>query len=111
MKSKSILAGMVSFLLALALGTVPLSAQFTSGIEGTVTDPSGAVVPNASVTIRNVDTDVEKTGQTTSAGNYRFTSLPASVYTISVSANGFKKTVHEKVTVNVAETKTVNMAL
>src|SRR6266850_3977238 len=59
-------------------------AQFASAIEGTVTDPSNAVVPGATVTIANEATGVAQTGHTTSAGYYRFPALPGGVYTLKV---------------------------
>ena len=61
-------------------------AQFSSGLEGTVFDPTGAVVPNASVILHEVSTGVDHTTVTTTAGNYRFTALPPSVFTLTVKA-------------------------
>jgi hypothetical protein len=84
-------------------------AQFTSGIEGTVTDPTGAVVPGATVTIKNDETGASQTVQTTDSGFFRFTTLPSSSFTISASGQGFKTTVQEHIQLQVAETKSVNM--
>ena len=86
-------------------------AQFTSGIEGTVNDPSGAVVPNATVTIKNVETGVPQSVETSSAGYFRFTALSAAVYTLTISASGFKTTVQPAFPVQIAETRTVNVTL
>jgi hypothetical protein len=86
-------------------------AQFTSSIEGTVTDPQGAVVPAATVTATNEDTGVSQTVQTSSAGYYRFPSLSASPYTVKVSLAGFKTRVQEHIRLQAAQTRTVNVAL
>src|ERR1700722_5281443 len=80
-------------------------------ITGTVSDPAGAVVPNASVEARNEGTSVVFKAATTNTGNYTLSSLPVGTYEISVSANGFKKSVRPGVTVNTAETVRVDAAL
>jgi len=86
-------------------------AQFSSAIEGTVTDPSGAVLPGVTVTLKNEETAVTQTLQTGDSGYYRFTTLPAAVFTLNASAQGFKTTVQEHVRVEVAEVKTVNLRM
>jgi hypothetical protein len=62
----------------------------TSRISGTVTDPSGAVIPGATVTAINEATGVTNTQVTTESGFYAFTSLPVGTYTIKVELQGFK---------------------
>ena len=86
-------------------------AQFSSGLEGTVFDPTGAVVPNASVILHEVSTGVDHTTVTTTAGNYRFTALPPSVFTLTVKASGFETTVQNDIAIQVAETRTLNLTL
>jgi len=100
-------------LLALLVVTTSstLWAQFTSGIEGTITDSSGAVIAGANVTIKNEETGAEQTVQTHESGGYRFTTLPAAVFTVSATASGFKTTLQSHVQVQVAETKTINLRL
>ncbi|TMB54510.1 MAG: carboxypeptidase regulatory-like domain-containing protein [Chloroflexi bacterium] len=68
----------------------PVHAQFASSIEGTVSDPSQAVVPGAAVTISNEATGVTQNVRTTSAGYYRFPALAGGTYTVKVSLQGFK---------------------
>ncbi len=102
---------LASLLLLLALNTLSAWAQFTSAIDGTVTDPSGAVVPTATVTIKNVQTGVSQSMKTSDAGYFRFTALPPSVYSLTVTAADFKTVVQEKILVKVAEVRTVNIAL
>ena len=59
---------------------------------GTVTDPSGAVVSNATVTLKSNGTGETRTTTTNSSGLYRFSLLSPGSYTVSVSAQGFTKT-------------------
>jgi Carboxypeptidase regulatory-like domain len=99
------------FLVLMAVGSVTAWAQFTSGIEGTVSDPTGAVVPGATVTIKNEETGASQTVQTQDSGSFRFTTLPSSAFTISAAAQGFKTTVQEHIQLPVAETKTVNIRM
>src|SRR5919202_5881399 len=75
--------------LCVAFGTASL-AQSTATLQGTVTDPQGAVVPNAKVTIRSQATSAERTAQTDADGNYQFASLLPGVYAIEVQAQGFQ---------------------
>jgi hypothetical protein len=67
------------------------SAQSTTGrIYGTVADPSGAAVPGATVVIMDVHTNLQQTANTNGAGEYVFTSVNPSDYTVTSSAKGFK---------------------
>ena len=97
--------------LSLLFAAANARAQFNSGIEGTVTDPSGAVVPAARVTLKNMATGITQGAQTSATGYYRFTSISAGVYSLTFEANGFKRTLHSNIEVQVAETRTVNVAL
>ena len=60
-------------------------------ILGTVTDPSGAVVPNAKITITNTGTGVAKVTETTGAGDYAVPDLVPGPYRVDVEATGFSK--------------------
>ena len=81
----------LSLLLALILASVPLVAQkITGDISGDVTDSSGAVLPNATVTVKSAATGLTRSATTTSSGSYRVTDLPIGAYTVGVSAQGFK---------------------
>jgi len=71
-------------------GTIA-SAQVESGqISGTVTDQSGAVVPGATVTVKNLGTNAERNTQTSPSGAYLFTGLSPARYQVSVSTGNFK---------------------
>jgi hypothetical protein len=77
----------------LALWTpVPAFAQaITAKVIGTVTDPTGAVVPTAVLTLRNQQTTQTRDARTDSLGNYEFSFVPAGTYTLAVSAVGFQR--------------------
>src|SRR5205823_11403647 len=74
-------------------------------------DPSGAVIPAATVTATNEATQVKTTRQTTAAGYYVVAPLPAGRYTVAVSAAGFQTTVQEHVQVDALATLGLNLAL
>lgn len=61
----------------------------SSGIAGVITDPNGAVVPNASVSLRNESTGQTFSVSTDSYGNFSHTNLPAGNYTVTANASGF----------------------
>jgi Carboxypeptidase regulatory-like domain len=77
-------------------------AQVDEGsISGTVTDTSGAVVPNAEVTLVNIDQNITLQTKTTSSGLYTFNPVRAGHYTVTVTAQGFAKTTQKNLTVSV----------
>lgn len=79
-------------LAALAFFAAAARAQtITGSIRGTVTDPSGAVIPGASVTATNVSTGVSTATQTNKDGDYNLQFLPIGNYTVTVTASGFAK--------------------
>ncbi len=86
----------------LMLASNPAGAQVgTSSITGVVMDSSGAVVPGASVQVKDEDTGVVYEGATTATGNYSFSALPPGPYTITVLKQGFERavSVHNNLTV------------
>jgi hypothetical protein len=97
--------------LALCLVGPSAWAQYTSAVEGTVTDPQGAVVPGASVTVTNEANGIVQTVQTTAAGYFRMPALAASLYSVRVAVAGFKTVVREHIRLEVAQVRTVNVAL
>jgi hypothetical protein len=77
--------------LAALLVTFGLHAQVTTAdVVGKVTDKSGAVVPNAKVTVTNLDTNIARTVTTNETGDYVVNLLPNGRYSVKVEANGFK---------------------
>ena len=105
-----IVAGVVIAALALFVPPTVLG-QASAGITGTVTDPSGAVVANANVTVTNEGTNVSDKTTTSSAGTYAFRGLNPGKYTVTVEAQGFKKNVQSGVIVEVSKTDTIDLAL
>src|SRR6266571_2607531 len=104
--------------IAFALGfivAVPghASAQtVTSGsVVGTVTDQSGAVVPAASVELKEVATGAVRRGETNTGGQYTFTTIPPGIYTVTVIAKGFRQGVVTGVEVKVAKSSLVDVSL
>jgi hypothetical protein len=99
--SRVALFGLLFVLLAMLGNAISASAQtYRGGINGTVTDNVGAVVPNATVTITEVDTGAVKSAPSTSAGEFLFQDLPLGTYTVTVSAPGFATVKTEKVMVS-----------
>ncbi|HET7287316.1 MAG TPA: TonB-dependent receptor, partial [Pyrinomonadaceae bacterium] len=80
-------------------------------IQGTVKDSTGAVVPNATVTARNPNTNVTRNATTNDEGLYRIINIPPGDYEITVEAASFKKAVLDKVTVTVGQAAEVNVTL
>ncbi len=88
------------------------AAQATSGqILGQVTDPSGAIVPGATITVTDEDKGVSFTGQTDSAGNYTVPSLPPGIYSVTASATGFSASKYTHVVVAIDQHLALNFAL
>ena len=83
----------------------------TSRVVGTVTDPTGSVVPAAQVTLTNEDTGVAFHTTTTGAGNYAFEAIQVGTYRVDISAAGFRKFTSPGNRVIVSEPTTVNAKL
>ncbi|MFZ0536288.1 MAG: carboxypeptidase-like regulatory domain-containing protein, partial [Candidatus Sulfotelmatobacter sp.] len=91
------------------LTAVSLSAQtFRGTILGTATDPSGAVVAGAQVTVKNVATGLERTTETSADGSYSLPELPIGTYTVTVTQTGFQTFAASNVTVDVASERRVD---
>jgi hypothetical protein len=99
--------------LVLVLAGTPtiLCQQITGSIVGTVTDPQGAVVNNATVKATNTDTGFTRSGQTNGEGEFRIDYLPVGNYTVEGSAPGFKTYMQTNVTLSVDQTQTLGVTL
>ena len=98
--------------LLMMLAAAPGWAQtFRGTIQGTVTDSSGAALVGATVTIRNVETGIDRITQTSTDGTYLVPELQIGTYTVSVSMNGFQKAVTTGVVVDVASEKRIDAVL
>ncbi len=93
------------FALTLALAAIsaaPLAAQVLYGsIVGTVEDPSGSVVPNATVTITNAQTGVSRETITDGQGRYTIANILAGRYELKVLATGFRPTTHTNIEITI----------
>ena len=69
----------------------PCFAQFNSSVEGTVSDQTGAVVPNAKVTLLDMRTNISRSDTSQAAGYYRFNGIGPGDYQVTVEAQGFEK--------------------
>lgn len=97
--------------LALACISAVVAQVGTGSIRGSVTDPSGAVVPNAAVTVRNVQTGISNKLVSDADGRYAAPSLPIGQYEVQIQAPGFETAVREKIDLAVGEQREVNVAL
>src|SRR5260370_4697242 len=77
--------------LLLLLSACAYAVEVTARIKGTVTDPTGAVLPNITVTATNQDTGVITTTTTMANGDYIFQKLPIGTYSVSAGAPGFSR--------------------
>ena len=102
---------MRSFAIALLASTL-LHAQLDRGtLTGTITDPTGAVVPAAKITFVHAGTQATSTVATNEAGQYSRPNLPIGEYQISVEAAGFKTTIRSGITLGVTEVLRVDVQL
>ena len=80
-------------------------------VTGSVTDQAGAVIPNAAIEIKNINTSAVYQTQSSSTGNYTFSLLPAGKYQMSSSVPGFKQFVRTGITVMVAQILRIDISL
>jgi hypothetical protein len=96
----------------LAVPHAILAQLVYSAIHGTVTDPSGAVIPNAKVTVTNTSTGISIVRTTDAAGYFTAPQLqPGGPYSVTISANGFDKFVSSGLTLNVNDNRDVDAHL
>ena len=103
-----------SIVIALFIITLTLAAraQVVGGtIAGTVTDPSGAVIPNAHVLVHNDDTGTQRSLTTNNSGEYAAPSISVGTYTVSVDAPGFSRYTRNNVSLTVGQSLHLTLAL
>ncbi len=93
------------------LFSVSARAQFRAGIEGTVTDASGAAVVGVTVTVSNQETGKSAQLTTSGAGFYRISGLPPGKYTVTALVTGFKEKVVKDITVHAEEMQGINITI
>ena len=102
------------FFAVLAFGFVQTCAQsqaLNGQIEGVVTDANGAALPNASITVRNIETGFERKITSDESGVYRAPLLPLGTYRVTVELANFKRLIRDGITINTGQTATVNLTL
>lgn len=104
----------ISFVLSLVFcfAMTAFGQETTGEIQGTVTDPQGAVVPNVTITISGINVGFNRTVQTDDQGFYRARQIPAGTYRVTIAANsGFTEQIKENVQVALGNATTLDFAL
>src|SRR2546428_1341784 len=108
--SKSLRAFVLSFTL-LTIVKPAMSQLPTATILGTVKDPTGAVIPGAAITAKNVETALTRTAVSAEDGSYRFSALPVGAYEVRVELPGFRTEVRSGLTLTVSQEAVGNFSL
>ena len=103
--------GLALVTLLLLLSPTVAMAQSQATLVGTVTDPTGAAVPGAEVTVSNLDTGSERAVETNEVGNFRVFPLNPGVYTVMASTSGFKTQIRDGVVLQVSEIVEVDFVM
>lgn len=112
MKRAHLISAIGPLALLIAISAIPAAAQqFYGSITGSVTDATGAVVPNANVRVTNIDTNVAVVSKTNSAGVYVANNLIIGTYRVEAEAAGFKRAVVNNIALEVGATPKVDLAL
>lgn len=101
----------VLFAVALGIGNLSAQSTVTGGINGTVTDPQGGVVPNATITVTNTGTNAAVTVTTNSDGGYRVSNLQPGTYMVETTVTGFAPAKADTIIVEVGQSTTVDIPL
>ena len=109
--SKHLRRACLALSFVLIAGAFASAQEFRGSITGTVTDPNGAAVAGATVTVKNVETNITQTATTNDVGSYTFPLLQPGTYTVSATGNGFKTSARENMQVRVDDRLTVDFAL
>ena len=99
------------FLVVMLLFAVSARAQYRASIQGVVTDPEGAVVSGATLTLTNLDTNLALTAASDANGVYNFNALPSGRFSLTVESKGFKKKVLANVGIIPEQANALNIQL
>ncbi len=97
--------------LCIALLAGSAAAQYRAGIQGVVTDPTGAGVPGASLTLTSKETNVKRVTKTNETGGYAIPGLPPGTYSLEAEKTGFTKKIIEQVVVGGEQIQSLNVEL
>src|SRR4051812_27351178 len=95
----------------ITLAPTAMRAQTTASMKGTVRDTSGAVVPECTITMKNVETGMTRVAVTDANGSYNVTALPVGQYEVTAEKTGFKQSVRKGLNLVVAQQLSLDMAL
>ncbi len=101
----------ILFFAVFALATNAAAQYGTANIVGTVTDSSGAVIPNARVTVTEPSKGFVRNLVTDASGSFAVSNIPIGTYTITFEAKGFNKTVQSEIVLSTGQTQRVNAVL
>ena len=107
--NKHLLCIVILVLMGFASNT--FAQDITARIDGQVSDPNGAVVLNATITLTNTKTGEVRTVQSNDTGGYTVTQIQPGTYDLSVRAQGFKEYLSKAIEINVNDRKTINIGL
>lgn len=111
-RTSGLLRHVVTFALALLLvfGASPVFAQTagTASVQGVVTDPTGAVLPNATITLTNAETKGTRTAKSDGAGLYSIPNVPVGPYQLTVAAAGFRGFTESNIVLEVGNSIQIN---
>lgn len=111
MRCNRFVTGPVSILALLLSASLAYGQSINAALSGTVTDPSGAVVPNAEVTLTSVATGATTTFKTGPDGLYSFPNLPRGAYELKTTAPGFQAFVQRGISLSLSESVRLDVAL
>src|SRR5690242_17698059 len=99
MKIRFLATAWLACMAVVPLTSIPAHAQFRTSIQGTVTDPEGAVVPGAQVTLKDNANGAVMNATSGANGAYSFNALPPDQFTLTATAKGFQQAVINNLTV------------
>src|SRR5262249_32130846 len=108
---RSAVAGLILTVIILMTSVAFSQANYTAQIRGTVTDSSGALVPNATITITNDATGIASTSKSDDRGQYILTGLRPATYTIKAEATGFRVVEQKNVILQVDQQTSINFTM
>lgn len=101
----------LSVAIAALFAAIAMGQLTTGTISGSVTDPSGAAIPGAKVTAKNMDTGIGRDTVTGPRGRYEFPNLPSGNYEVSATSPGFQTSIRSGIVLSVGQTAVVNHTL
>src|SRR6185312_15118749 len=110
-QSSTALSILATLLFAIVVSRFSPAQQITGTIRGTIVDPNGAVVSNATVTAAQIETGLVRSTVANREGSYIFLELPIGHYQLQVQSQNFEKYVQQGISLNVNQVATVNIHL